>query len=67
MHRGGLRVPHGLGPLPSPEASIRTRERSFMIAKGFTPENGAKVFAIMEISRLTARQAWLAATALPAR
>jgi hypothetical protein len=38
-----------------------------MIAKGFTPENGAKVFAIMEIIRLTARQAWLAATALPAR
>jgi hypothetical protein len=24
---GSLRVPNGLGPLPSPEASIRTRER----------------------------------------
>ena len=38
-----------------------------MIAKGLTPFCGAKVFAIMEIGSLTARQAWLAAPALPAR
>jgi hypothetical protein len=40
---------------------------SFMIAKTFAPFPGVKPFAIMEISRLTARQAWPAAPALPAR
>jgi hypothetical protein len=64
MDRCGLRVPHGLGPPPFPETSIRTGSGSFMIAKTFAPFLGVKPFAIMEISRLTARRAWPAARRL---